>query len=73
MVRLESEVPDLDKKIGGLIEKSTKLEKELSEVSSKFQQVSQEEKDTVSLLREIEEIVRNCWHLVYIGSNFFIF
>eukprot|EP00026_Physarum_polycephalum_P000773 Phypoly_transcript_00774.p1 GENE.Phypoly_transcript_00774~~Phypoly_transcript_00774.p1 ORF type:complete len:1313 (+),score=243.76 Phypoly_transcript_00774:90-4028(+) len=58
MLRIESEIPSIDKKIGEYITKATKLEKVESQESAKLHQTSQEEKETTDLLQEIEEMTR---------------
>jgi hypothetical protein len=57
MLRIESEIPSIDKKIGDYISKATKLERAESQESAKLHQASLEEKESTDLLQEIEEMV----------------
>ena len=57
MVRIESELPSIDKKIGEYIAKATKLERAESQESAKLHQASLEEKEAAGLLLEIDEMV----------------
>jgi hypothetical protein len=57
MLRIESELPAIDKKIGDSIAKATKLERAESQESNKLHQASLEEKEALDLLQEVEEMV----------------
>lgn len=66
MTRLDKDIAEADKKIGRLIEEATKLGRIVDDASTQLQQALQEEKDTNTLLSEVEEMVHHAY-IVYLN------